>query len=171
MDYIYYVFMIGEIFIEAVGWIFSHLPLIATLIFMIFMNYTQKNKNRKKFPPIKKPQPKAQPAPSDPRDIGFEIPELKRAPEAKPQDGVNREQQSAEELADEQNRYMKYLKEKTEQEKIMREEEEKTYRAQAKLSAEARKPLELPPVTPQALATGIIYEEILGKPKALRRRK
>ena len=66
---------------------------------------------------------------------------------------------------------MKYLKEKTEQEKIMREEEEKTYRAQAKLSAETRKPLELPPVTPQALATGIIYEEILGKPKALRRRK
>lgn len=178
MDYIYYVFMIEEIFFEAVGWIFSHLPLIATLIFMIFMNYTQRNKNRKKFPPIKKPQPKAQPAPSDPRDIGFEIPELKRAPEAKPQDGVYREQQSAdslaieaEELADEQNRYMKYLKEKTEQEKIMREEEEKTYRAQAKLSAEARKPLELPPVTPQALATGIIYEEILGKPKALRRRK
>ena len=181
MDFFYYVIMIEDIIFEAVGWIFSHLPLVAMLIFMAFMNYTQeKNKKRKKYPPIKKPQPQptAQPVPSDPGDIGFEIPELKRAPEEKSQDGIYREQQSAdslaieaEELADEQNRYMKYLKEKTEQEKRTREEEEETYRTQAKLAPKKQKPLVIPSVTPQALATGIIYEEILGKPKALRGRK
>ena len=180
LDSIYYIIVAEGLFLSAVEWLLDHLPLVGMLIFMAYMNYVQeKNKTRKKYPPIKRPQPKPTQAKAEKKEenIGFEIPPLKGAPQEEPQDGIYREQQSAdslaieaEELADEQNRYMKYLKEKTEQEKRTRQEEEETYRTQAKLAPQKQKPLVIPSVTPQALATGIIYEEILGKPKALRGR-
>ena len=168
-----YTFYILEGIMEgALEWAWDHLPLIGMLLFITFMNVND-SKKTKKFPPIQRPEPQEVPDAED-NDLGFEVPPLEGASHPEPSDGIYRERQSAdslaieaEERADEQNRYMRYLKLQHDEEKRQREEENAMYREQAKLEEKQAKPLEIPPVTPQALATGIIYEEILGKPKAL----
>ncbi len=167
------------------------LAIAAGLLFVFISDKLDKKKPKAKRPhgerpfprspgPVKLPPPMPQPWPKDTKQKQgkFDIPPIQGAPPVPSgQDGVYREagtqiQSQAEAYhreVQENSKYRAYLEKKQETEAKERAAEQAAYQQGAKIPGTAgkRPVLEL---QPQAMLNAVIYAELLGRPKAQRRR-
>lgn len=164
-------------FSSVFGWdyfedFFEDFPLFPLMfgfvLFRLFSVLTGKNKRGPV--PMPTPEPTAErPAEEPPKDLGFEIPPLRGAPkEAQAEAQETQEAEEDDEALDALRRdsYERHLAEKQERERKMEEERlrREHQMRETQTTTDARR------FSPDALRNAIIWSEILGKPKALRRR-
>ena len=133
----------------------------------------------------KKPVPRQQPMepPEQPErsgDLGFEVPKLEGAPKPERPATVQDEQgvwheadsvlQEHLEALEAAERDRRQDEERERRERAIREAEARAYAAQAKLPGHDGAAEPAPPLTPEQARAAIVWSEILGRPKALRRR-
>lgn len=155
-------------------WLF----ILFVFLSIAFDKLGKKKKPVPKLPPREQPlPPPAQPG--KPRELGFEVPKLEGAPEPERPSTVQDEQgvwheadsilQEQLQALEEAERDRRQDEERERRESALREAEARAYAAQAKLPGQAAAH-RAPAVEAGQLRAAVIWSEILGKPKALRRR-
>lgn len=149
------------------------------VLFVILSIVFDRKGKKKPVPRQQRPvEPPAQPGKS--QNLGFEVPKLEGAPEPERPVTVQDEQgvwheagsllQEHLEALEEAERDRRQDEERERRERAIREAEARAYEIQAKLPGRNHIAEPAGPLTPEQARAAIVWAEILGKPKALRRR-
>lgn len=141
------------------------------LVFVLFAVLSDKKGSKKKVPAPRQDNPRANTS----ENLGFKIPELRNAPDSAKRDAewIIQQQQAYRQEQEAKRREAEYQKQRLRAEEQIRAAEQAAYEIQAKLaSAPQRQPrLRIPALTPESARQAVVLAEILGRPKAYRRRR
>ncbi|SDG34541.1 hypothetical protein SAMN05216584_10496 [Selenomonas sp. WCT3] len=145
--------------------------ILMIIVFVLFAVLSDKSGSKKKAPV---PRPENSAAKTS-GNLGFKIPELRNAPDSSKRDAewIRLQEQAYRKEQEAKRREAEYKKQRLQQEADIRAAEEAAYEVQAKLvSVSKRKPkLQIPVLTPETAQQAVVFAEILGRPKAYRRRR
>ena len=153
--------------------ILEDLPFLsAVAAFVLFRVFSSRTETKRRGP-VPRPMPVPMPAPEptaepQPKDLGFKIPPLKGAP--KDAQAEAQEARNADEELDVLRResYERHMAEKQAREE--KKEQERLRREHREREMQTAKPETLS-FSPDALRNAVIWSEVLGKPKALRKQE
>ncbi|MDD6135174.1 MAG: hypothetical protein PUB49_10910 [Selenomonadaceae bacterium] len=139
------------------------------IVFVLFAVLSDKKGSKKNVPVPRQENPAAK----NGGKLGFNIPELRNAPDTAKRDAdwiLQQEQAYRQEQAA-KRREEEYHKQRVREEEQIRAAEQAAYEVQAKLAKVSRRQpqVRIPILTPKSAQQAVVLAEILGRPKAYRR--
>lgn len=145
--------------------------ILMIIAFVLFAVLSDKKGSKKKVPVPRQEMP----SPKNGGNLGFKIPELRNAPAADKRNSewILQQEQAYRQEQEAKKREAEHKRQRMLEEEQIRAAEQAAYKIQAKLaSTPVRRPrLRIPALTPESAQQAVVLAEILGRPKAYRRRR